>query len=42
MGKYIDLTGQRFNKLLVKHYHGADKHGNAVWCCHDLLDKGEV
>jgi hypothetical protein len=33
MGKLIDLTGQRFGKLIVISREGLDKHGNARWNC---------
>lgn len=33
MGKKIDLTGQRFGKLLVVEGAGRDKHRKALWRC---------
>lgn len=33
MGKFIDLTGQKFNKLTVIKKCGKDKHGNILWEC---------
>jgi len=31
MGKFIDLTGQRFGRLTVLKRVGSDKHKNALW-----------
>lgn len=33
MGKFIDLTGKKFNKLLVISRHGKDSFGNISWLC---------
>ena len=33
MGKLIDLTGQRFGRLVVEEFAYVDKHGNAIWRC---------
>lgn len=33
MAKRIDLTGQRFGRLVVISYEGHDKHKNALWKC---------
>lgn len=33
MGKYKDITNQKFGKLTAKNYVGTDKHRNAVWQC---------
>lgn len=33
MGKFIDLTGQRFEKLKVIKKDGVDKYGNVKWFC---------
>lgn len=33
MGKLIDLTGQRFGRLVVLDYLGLNKHRKAVWRC---------
>lgn len=33
MGKRIDLTGQRFGRLVVVSYAGLDKQNNALWSC---------
>lgn len=33
MGKYIDITGMKFGKLLVLNEHSRDKHGNVTWLC---------
>lgn len=33
MGKLIDLTGQRFGRLVVIGRAGTDKYGNALWLC---------
>lgn len=33
MSKRIDLTGQRFGRLVVESFAYADKHRNAVWNC---------
>lgn len=32
MGKFIDLTGQRFGRLLVLHYNGGIKYRAYWWC----------
>ena len=33
MGKLIDLTGQRFGRLVVVEQVGRDKNGSVLWCC---------
>lgn len=33
MGKFIDLTGQKFGKLTVDKYVGKDKWGHSRWSC---------
>jgi hypothetical protein len=33
VGKFIDLTGQPFGKLIVESFAGKDKHGKAMWNC---------
>ena len=33
MGKCIDLTGERFGKLVVLKRHHKDKHRNFYWLC---------
>lgn len=33
MGKFIDLTGQKFNRLTVINYAGKNKQGNSLWEC---------
>lgn len=33
LGKFIDLTGQKFHRATVLHCNGRDKFGNATWCC---------
>jgi len=33
MGKFIDLTGQKFGRLTVIKYHGKNKHGQSIWIC---------
>jgi hypothetical protein len=38
MGKFQDLTGQRFGRLLVVKRAKNNKHGNAMWLC--LCDCG--
>jgi hypothetical protein len=38
MGKFIDLTGQRFGELIVLSRFGATKSGNILWDC--LCDCG--
>lgn len=37
--KRKDLTGQKFERLFVKEYHGSDKYGRALWLC--LCDCGK-
>lgn len=32
-GKYIDMTGQRFGRLVCEHYVGADKQRASMWEC---------
>lgn len=39
MGKIIDLTNQKFNKLTVVGFFGKDKHHKAMWKC--VCDCGE-
>lgn len=41
MGKKIDLTGQRFGRLLVIREAGRDKHGNVLWLCRCLGKHGD-
>jgi hypothetical protein len=33
LGKFIDLTGQKFNKLLVIEKIGKSRHGDTLWSC---------
>ncbi len=33
MSRFIDLTGQRFGRLVVEGFAGADKKRNALWNC---------
>jgi hypothetical protein len=33
MGKFIDLTGQTFNRLTVIEEAGKNKRGEALWLC---------
>ena len=33
MGKFIDLTGQKFGRLMVIECAGRDKRGRAIWKC---------
>lgn len=33
MGKFIDLTGQKYGRLLVIDRAGLDKHGKITWLC---------
>lgn len=33
MGKYVDLTGQKFGRLTVIERVGTDKHGGSLWLC---------
>ena len=33
MGRFIDLTGQRFGRWLVIKREGSDKYNNATWFC---------
>lgn len=33
MGKFIDLTGQRFGRLLVMNLYGKTKKGESTWLC---------
>ena len=40
MPKKIDLTGQRFGRLLVIREYGRDKHGNVLWLCRCLGKNG--
>lgn len=40
MGKFKNLTGQKFGKLTVKYINGKDKHGNILWVCQcDCINK---
>jgi hypothetical protein len=32
-GRYKDLSGFRFNRLVVREKVGADRHGSALWRC---------
>lgn len=40
MGKFIDITGQRFNNWRVIKYNGIDKHKLSIWEC--LCDCGKI
>lgn len=40
MGKHIDITGNRYGRLLVIQRIGTDKHGNATYLC--LCDCGNM
>ncbi len=40
MGKFRDLTGQRFGRLVVKCLAGRDKYGGALWMC--ICDCGNI
>ena len=40
MPKKIDLTGQRFGRLVVIREYGRDKHGNVLWLCRCLGKNG--
>jgi len=40
MGAFKDLTNKKFNKLLVMHTVGKDKHGYYLWKC--LCDCGNI
>jgi len=33
MGKFVDLTGIKFNRLTVRQYYGQSKHKCALWLC---------
>lgn len=33
MGKFVDLTGMKFNRLTVRNYHGRSKHNCSLWLC---------
>lgn len=33
MGKFIDLTGQKFSRLTVEKYVGKNKRGRSLWLC---------
>lgn len=33
MGKFVDLTGKRFGKLVVKSLFGKNKYGSVKWLC---------
>ena len=33
MSKFIDLTGQRFGRLLVMHHYGKSKNWQSTWLC---------
>ncbi len=33
MGKFKDITGQRFGRLVVLKYLGQDKHSHSLWLC---------
>ena len=39
MSKRRDLTGQRFERLLVLSFAGTDRHGNRLWLCACLCGK---
>jgi len=32
-GRFIDLTGQKFNKLTINKYVGKNKYGKSLWLC---------
>jgi hypothetical protein len=41
MSKFIDLTGQRFGRLIVKEFAGMDKRGHcSCWIC--VCDCGNI
>lgn len=40
MGGFRDLTGQRFGRLLVKHFANFDTHHSTMWVC--LCDCGKT
>jgi hypothetical protein len=40
MGKFIDLTGQRFGRLKVKEFSHKNKWGSPYWIC--LCDCGNT
>ncbi len=33
MGRFIDLTGQKFGRLTVIKKVGIDKYGKSIWLC---------
>jgi hypothetical protein len=33
MGQFVDITGKKFNRLLVLRASGRDKYGQAIWDC---------
>lgn len=33
MGKFVDLTGMKFNRLTVRRYYGKSKNNCALWLC---------
>lgn len=39
MGKFVDLTGQRFGTIVVLEYAGRNKQGSSLWRCR--CDGGE-
>ena len=41
MSKFIDLTGQRFGRLIVKERVNNDKGGNTCWLCECDCGKGK-
>lgn len=42
MPKYIDITGQKFEKLTVIEYHGKKSDGTALWKCKCDCDNPEI
>lgn len=42
MGKFIDLTGQKFGRLTVLECSGRNKHGSAIWLCRCACGNGKV
>lgn len=33
MGKFVNLAGQRYGRLIIISCVGRDKHGNSIWLC---------
>lgn len=42
MGKFIDLTGQRFGKLVVKERAPNNRFGGARWLCHATVASNQL